>query len=147
MSTYSYQVSNTALSTTADILTVIPPSARRVQLIEISISGMATASAANELGVYRSTSGTTPGGAVTAAKFSTDAPAAASTNATTWAAQPTLGAKVLALGVNGNGGIYRWVARPGEEIECRGGVDQLSFRSAVGTSAVTVFAVFVEDPM
>ena len=146
MSTYTYNVSNTALSTTADLMTIIPPASRRIQLIEVSVAGMGTASAANELGVYRSTAGTTGGGALTAAKMSTDAPTAGSTVNTTWSTQPTLGVKVLALGVNANGGIYRWVARPGEEIESRGGVDQLSLRSVVGTSAVSVFVVVVEDP-
>lgn len=146
MATYSFQVSNSALSTTADTMTIIPPSARRIKLIEVSVCGMGTASAANEVGVYRSTGGTTGGGAITAAKFSTDAPTAGSTVNTTWSAQPTLGTKVLALGINANGGIYRWVARPGEEIEFRQAVDQCSIRSAVGTSAVSLFVVIEEDP-
>lgn len=146
MSTYTYQVSNTALNTASDLMTIIPASGRRIQIIEIAIQGMGTASAANELGVYRSTGGTTGGGAMTATKLSTDAPSAASTVNTTWSGQPTLGGKVLALGVNANGGIYRWVARPGEEIESRGGVDQISLRSAVGTSNVSVTVVVVEDP-
>lgn len=147
MSTFTYQVSNTALSTAADMMTIIPAASRRIQVIEVSIAGMGTASAANELGVYRSTAGTTGGGALTATKLSTDAPAAASTVNTTWATQPTLGGKLLALGVNANGGIYRWVARPGEELEFRGGVDQCSLRSATGTSSVSVHVVVVEDPM
>jgi hypothetical protein len=146
MSTYSYTVSNVTLNTAADIMTIIPPASRRVQLIEVSISGMGTSSAANEVGIYRSTAGTTGGGAITAAKMSTDAPAAGSTVDTTWSVQPTLGTKVLALGCNSNGGIYRWVARPGEEIETRGGVDQISIRAAVGSGNVSLHAIVVEDP-
>lgn len=147
MSTYSWQVSNTALNTAADIMTLIPASARAIQLIEVSVCGMGTASAANELGVYRSTAGTTGGGPITASKFHTDAPAAGTVVNTTWAAQPTLGQKVLALGVNANGGIYRWVARPGEEVTFRQAVDQISLRSVVGTSSVSVFVVVIEDPL
>jgi len=146
VSVYSYTVSNVSLSTTADTMTIIPPSNRRIQVLEISIAGMGTTSAANELGVYRSSGGTTGGGALTGVKFSSDAPTAGSTVNTTWSAQPTLAGKVLALGVNSNGGIYRWVAAPGEEIESRGGVDQISLRSAVGTGSVSVHVVVQEDP-
>lgn len=128
------------------MMTVIPASSRKIWLIEVSLCGMGSASAPNELGVYRSTAGTTGGGAITASKFCTDAPTAGSTVDTTWSVQPTLGQKVLALGVNANGGIYRWVARPGEEIEFRQAVDQISLRSATGTSAVSVFIVVIEDP-
>jgi hypothetical protein len=149
MATYTVQVSNTALSTTNDLLTLLPAANHPIQIVEISIAGMGTASAANELGVYRSTGGTTGGGAVTptpVGKYlsASNTPASATVCDTTWAAQPTLGGKVLALGVNANGGIYRWVARPGEEIVCAN-TDQISLRSAVGTSSVSVHVVFTED--
>lgn len=149
MATYTVQVSNTALSTSNDLMTLVPAAAHPIQIIEISVAGMGTASAANELGVYRSTGGTTPGGAITPSPVgrysSTNPPVANTVVDTTWAAQPTLGAKLLALGVNANGGIYRWVARPGEEIICAN-TDLISLRSAVGTSNVSVFVVFTEDP-
>jgi hypothetical protein len=148
MATYTLQVSNTALSTTADILTLAPVANRPIQIIEISIAGMGTASAANELGVYRATAGTltttitpTPMG-----RYGSTAPPVSATLCYTAASvATTLGAKVLALGVNSNGGIYRWVARPGEEIVCAN-TDLISLRSAVGTGTVSVHVVFVEDP-
>lgn len=150
MATYTVQVSNTALSTSNDLMTFLPAANHPIQIIEISVAGMGTASAANELGVYRSTGGTTGGGAITPTPIgkylsASNTPTANTVVDTTWTGQPTLGGKILALGVNANGGIYRWVARPGEEIICAN-TDQISLRSAVGTSNVSVFVVFVEDP-
>lgn len=149
MATYTVQVSNTALSTSNDLMTFLPAAAHPIQIIEVSVAGMGTASSANELGVYRSTSGTTGGGAITPTPLgrytSTNPPVATCVVDTTWAAQPTLGGKILALGVNSNGGIYRWVARPGEEI-IAASTDQISLRSAVGTGNVSVTVVFTEDP-
>lgn len=151
MSVYTVQVSNSPLSTSNDLLTITPASNRRIQIIEISVCGMGTASAANELGVYDvTTAGVTGSGALTPTKLDRFAPAAASTVNTGWTTQPVVGGKLLALGVNANGGIYRWVARPGEEINVTGGATtnfQLSFRSATGTSNVSVHVVFSEDPL
>ncbi len=140
---YSVSVSNTALNTSNDLMTIISSSGRRVRIVEISIGGMGTASAANELEVARSSSGTTPGGGLTIEPLSSDQAASASNVYTTWAAQPTLGDVLLRLPVNANGGIYRWVARPGEELEIRN-AEQLSLRSAVGTSNVSVHVIFEE---
>jgi hypothetical protein len=112
--------------------------------VEISIGGMGTATAANELGIWRSTGGSTGGGALTPTKFVTDQPTQSFTNFTTWSTQPTVTADpVLRLPVNSNGGIYRWVARPGEEVELRNS-EQLSLRSAVGTGSVSMHVVVEE---
>lgn len=148
MATYSVQISNTALSTAADLVTLVPAAAHPIQIVEISIAGMGVSSAANELGVYRSSAGSVPGGAITPQPFgrysATNPPVSATVADTTWTTQPTLGGKLLALGVNSNGGIYRWVARPGEEIIVASG-DFLSFRAAVGNGTVSVHIVFAED--
>lgn len=143
MSLYSVSRSNVALSTTNDLMTFLAPTNRRIRIVEISIGGMGTASAANELLVARSTGGTTGGGALTAEPLDPDSAAAGSTVNTTWAAQPTVGNVLLRLPVNANGGIYRWVARPGEELVARN-AGQLSLRSAVGTSNVSAHVVFEE---
>lgn len=140
---YSLSRSNVALSTTADSVTIICAASRRLRLVEVSIGGMGTASAANELSVARSTGGTTGSAALTAAPLLTDQAAAALSNFTAWVAQPTLGNVLLRLPVNANGGVYRWVARPGSEIELRNS-EQLSLRSAVGTSNVSFFALVEE---
>ncbi len=151
MSTYTVTVSNTALSTSNDIMTFTPAANRRIQIIEVSVGGMGTASAANELGVFDvTTAGVTGGGALTPTKLDRFAPSAASTVNTTWTTQPVVGGEILGLPVNANGGIYRWVARPGEEINVTGSATtnfQLSLRSKVGTSNVTVTVVFTEDPL
>lgn len=143
MALYSVSRSNVALSTTNDLCTLTAASNRRVRIVEISIGGMGTASAANELQVARATGGTTPGGNLTAEPLEIDSAAAGFTVPTTWAAQPTVGNVLLRLPVNANGGIYRWVARPGEEVVARN-AGMISFRSAVGTSNVS-FHLIVEE--
>lgn len=141
MATYAWRRSSFALDTTADAMTFITAASRRLEIVEVCISGLGIASAANELRVTRSTGGTTGGGAITAAKMREDAPAAATVVDTTWVTQPTLtGTGHLALGCNANGGIFRWVARPGEEIEARN-AEQISMRSATGTSTVSLHVV------
>lgn len=151
MSTYAIDISNTALSTSADIITFTPAANRLIQIIEVSIGGMGTASSANELGVFDvTTAGVTGAGALTPTKINRFAPAAASTLNTAWTTQPVVGGQILSLPVNSNGGIYRWVARPGEEITVIGSATtnfQLSFRSKVGTGTVSLHIVFVEDPL
>jgi hypothetical protein len=144
MAKYILSRSNVALSTSDDTLTIISASSRRFRLVEVLIGGMGTASAANELRVNRSTGGTTGGGALTPVKESADAPTQAFTNFTTWSAQPSLsGDPLIRLPVNANGGVVRWLARADEQFECRNG-EQLSFRSATGTSNVSLTVVIDE---
>lgn len=149
MATYTVAIDNTPLSTTNDFMTLLPAANHPIQIIEVSVAGMGTASAANSLGVYRSTGGTTGGGAKTptpVGKYlsASNTPTAATVVDTTWSVQPTLGGLVLVLGVNSNGGIYRWVARPGEEIVCAN-TDQISLRAITGTGSVSIHVVFTED--
>ena len=141
--TYTVSRSNFALSTTADAMTFVGATARTVRVLRISIGGMGTAAAANELLVSRSTGGVTGGGAITPSPHRVAQAAAAVVVNTTWATQPTLGAALVRLPVGANGGINTWVARPGEEIELNG-VEQLSLRAAVGTSNVTLTVTFEE---
>ena len=140
---YTLSRSNTALSTTADWITILSAAARSLRVREIGFGGMATASAANEIAIARSTGGTTGGGAVTAVPMNPNAAAAAFTNFTTWSAQPTLGNVILRLPINANGGVFRWVAPPGMEIQLPGGA-QISLRSIVGTSNVTGYVIVEE---
>ena len=145
---YTLSRSNTALSTTADWLTLISAATRSLRIREIGFGGMATASAANEVGIARvSVAGTTGGGALTAVPLNPNAAAAGFTNFTTWSAQPTLGNVILRLPLNANGGVFRWVAPPGMEIEVPGGnnaAGSISIRSIVGTSNVTGYVVVEE---
>jgi len=147
MGKYTYSRSNVTMNTANDLMTLIAAASRRARIIEISVTGMGTTSAAGEVGVFRSTGGTTGGGALTGAKGSSDLPAAAGVVNTTWAAQPTLtGAPdgLARLGVNQNGANYRWVARPGEEIELRNS-EQISIRPVVGSHAISMHVVVEED--
>lgn len=140
---YSLSRSNTALSTSNDFMTIIAASNRSIQINEVSFGGMATASAACEVAVARSTGGTTGGGALTAVGLNSANPTAAMTVNTTWSAQPTIGNVILRLPVNANGGIYRWVAVPGGEILIPGGA-QITIRSIVGTSNVSAHVIVTE---
>lgn len=150
MSVFSWTQSNTAQSLTNDTMTLTPASSRVDWIIEVSIGGMGTSSVAGEMDIYnQTTAGTTGGGAVTAQKFSPDSNSAGSTMNSTWTTQPVVGQPFIALPVNANGGIYRWVARPGEEIVLRGGAAgnfAASYRGKVSTNAVTVHTVVTEDP-
>jgi hypothetical protein len=157
MAMYAVARDNTAMVAATDFLTLITVANRPIQVIEISVCGMGTASAANSLGVYRSSGGVTPSAAIVAvpigkvgAVTTGSAPVAGTTTATAWATQPTVTASagyglILTLGVNANGGIYRWVARPGEEIICVGTTDTISFRPVTGTSNISLHVVFMED--
>lgn len=145
MAEYAVTRSSTALSTTNDLLTLKAASNRRTRVKAITVGGMGTTSAANSIIVARSgTTGTTPGGALTPALKRADDPASSTLVYTTWSAQPTLDSNpLLRLPVNANGGVFRWVAPPGQEIEIRNG-EQLSFRSETGTSNV-VISVELDD--
>lgn len=144
---YSLSRNNTALpASTNDFLTIIPASSRQFQLIEVSLAGMDTASAANSLQVARSTAGTTGGAAVTAQPLREKQAAAGFTNFTTWSVQPTLGPILLLIEVNANGGLYRWVRPPGMDLLFVAGDTnaQLSFRPITGTSLVSFHAIVEE---
>lgn len=143
MAQYSVSRSNVTLNTANDWMTFISPTNRRIRLVEIEIGGMGTASAANELNVARSTGGTTGGGALTSEPLEPDSAAAGTLVYTTWSAQPTVGNSLLRLPVNANGGINRWVARPGSEIIARN-LGQLSLRPAVGTSNISGHVIYEE---
>jgi hypothetical protein len=138
---YKIPIASTALSTANNLLTVIPAAARPFKVTEIMLQGLGTASAANEVGVYRiSAAGTGAApGAITPNPLNTSAPAAAmSANSGAYATtQPTLGAKLLSLGVNSNGGISYHRPAAGSEIEFQGGSLGLAIRSVSGTGNVT----------
>lgn len=143
MALYTVSRSNVTPVVGQDLITVISPANRRIRLVEASVSGLHTSSAAQEISAARSTGGTTPGGAITPDKVETDSAVAASTTATTWAAQPTIGTNPLKLGFNVLGGAYRWVARTGTEITARNS-DNISIRCAVGTNPMSVHIIFEE---
>ena len=109
-------------NTANDLITIISATARRSKLKAISIFSHGTTASANQVVISRSTAGTTPGGAAALQAVHADNPAASTTTATTWAAQPTLTAgAALTIDVGGNSGLNRLQAPLGTEIECRNG--------------------------
>ena len=132
-----------------DILTVLSVSSRRGRIVEVSVAGRGTSSAAQQIEVGRSTGGTTSGGAQTPGKFDhTDQPAAAFTYATTWSVQPTLDAHSEVIGWNALGGANRWIPPKGSGFEFRGAgtVEQISFRASAGvTFQAMSFSCIIEE--
>jgi hypothetical protein len=137
-------------------MTLTPASNRRLQLLEVSIGGMGTASAANELAVYWVTTvGVTGSGAITPNAWSGDglAPAAVSTVNTGWTTQPVVSTEIVSIPCNSNGGIYRWKTAPDQPLYAVGLAaaarvnPQFSFRSKVGTGTISMMIVWMEDPL
>ena len=133
---------NASFSTTADSITITANATRSLAIREFQFSGLATASAANEVALCRSSGGTAPT-AITPRALNTNGPAAGFTAASGWSAQPTLGNTLMRFGVNGNGALFRWVAPPGLAVEIPG-AGQLSWRARTGTSAMSSY-VLVEE--
>lgn len=133
-----------------DVLTYITASGRRARLVALDVTGAGASSAAQRLVAGRSTGGTTPGGAITPNKAEhTEQPAAASTTATTWAAQPTLDTNQHIIGFNALGGPNKWTTQPGRPggiIEARNG-ENISIRAPSGPTwqACSFSATFEED--
>lgn len=144
MSFFAASVDAASPGTTNEVITLTAAASRRAFLHEVSISGMGTASAAGELAVARATTvGVTPT-AQTPEKIDPHSAAAASTVATAWSTQPVVSSvKLLRLGVNANGGVYRWVAKPGTEIALfdTTTTGQLSFRMI--TAAAVTYGVHI----
>lgn len=145
MSFFAASVDAASPGTTNDVLTLTAAAVRRCFVHEISISGLGTASAAGELTAARATTvGVTPT-AQTPEKIDPHSAAAASTVATAWTTQPVRGSVMLVrLGCNANGGVYRWVAKPGEEIalyDTANNTGQLSLRMT--TAAAVTYGVHI----
>lgn len=144
MPLYTVTRTSAALSTSNDLLTLVASATKPLRVLIADIKGMGTASAANEVLMARSTGGTTPGGAIAPEKVNSGSAAPALAAYTTWGAQPSLAPQPLwRFGVNANGGVDKFVAMPGAEFSVPVG-GQVSFRSASGTSNVTI-AVLVEE--
>jgi hypothetical protein len=130
-----------------DILTVLSIASRRGRIVEVSVSGRGTSSAAQQIEVGRSTSGSTGGGALTPGKFDhNDEPAAAFTYNTTWSVQPTLDTHSEVIGWNALGGANRWIPPKGSGFEFRNG-EQISIRASSGVTfqACSISVVIEED--
>jgi hypothetical protein len=153
---YSATVSNVTFNTAADSMTLTPAANRRIQLIDVSIGGMGTASAANELGIFPATTvGVTGSGGITPWALSGDGltPAASATVFTAWATQPVVGQQMFSIPCNSNGGLYRYKYAPDQPFYAVGlaaatrVTPQISFRAKVGTGTISMMIVWMEDPL
>lgn len=150
MSYFTNSVQAASPGTTNDIGTLTGASGRRAIIHEVSVCGLGTSSSANELGLYR------PGGlgitptAQVSQKVDPDSGSASAVFATAWSTQPSIGSiAIMRLGCNSNGGIYRYVAKPGCELVVRG--DSLTSHSQIslrfttgGAGPMGVFMMFQE---
>jgi len=132
-----------------DIFTLTSAANRRIRLIELSVTGGGTTSAAQRVHIQNATAGTTPGGGITPGKAEhVDQPAAGFTAPTTWVAQPTLAGQPIPVGWNALGGINRWVTPPGRPqgmFEARNG-EHSSIRAPSGpTYQSAAFTAVVEE--
>jgi hypothetical protein len=130
-----------------DVLTCISGSGRRIRLVSVTLGGVGSSRATQELQVGRSTGGTTPGGAITPDKADhTDEPAANFTTSTTWSAQPTLMTNPHIMTWNALGGQSGFTP-PGKVLEARNG-ENISFRypsSGVSAQNMSISALVEED--
>lgn len=140
-----------APGTTNDILTLTSAAGRKARLYEISVCGLGTSSAANELLLRRPTTlGATPVNQAST-PLDPDCGSCSATVATGWTTQPNLSGSVAIarLGCNSNGGIYRWVALPGMEPLIRGDslstASQLSMRFITGGAGSMGCHIIFED--
>jgi len=110
----------TLAATTTAFGTIISGATRSFLVTELDFQGAATASAVNELGLYRvGTAGATGGGAIT--PVAVDAPnmtgttpalAFSGTAFASYTTQPVAGAVIHNIPLNGNGQRYFWRANP-----------------------------------
>jgi hypothetical protein len=138
MPLFTVNRTSTALSTSNDYLTIVAANNRPLRIYIVDIKGDGVASAANEVGLYRSTVGVGGGGGITPAKVNSGSAAAQFVVYTTWSSsQPTLGDLLWRFSMNANGGIDKFVAIPGAEIPVPVS-GQISIRSIDGTSNAIV---------
>jgi hypothetical protein len=117
---YNVRVNGTAGTTTTALATLISGATRSFIVLEVDLQGQATASAANELGIYRvGTAGVTGSSALTfvtpeAPNMTGTTPALAfsGTGFGAYATQPIAGALLQNIGLNGNGQRYFWRCNP-----------------------------------
>jgi hypothetical protein len=145
-----YDISRSAAVLTAgnDVMTIAASATKSCRIIAFSISGLGTASAANEFGFFRQSAlGTTGGGAVVPTPKNSANGAFGGVVSTTWVAQPTVSAALVRFGVNANGGVFSKTFTDAEKIDIPGGAaaaSSLSLRCISGASTVSV-SVTIEE--
>lgn len=137
-------------TSTVTYLSFLAATNRGVRLIEASLAGLGTASAANEFQIAPGNAGT--GSLTNVAAFPINplsTAAAGFTSGTTYAtAIPTVNAQAgIAFGVNANGGAYRWLAKTNFELfaqQAISGYQSLNWKVIAGTSSMAGHAIVEE---
>jgi hypothetical protein len=118
---YNFRIPSFALGvTTTPFGTIISGALRSFLIIEMDFQGRGTASADNEIGIYRiATAGVTGGGAITPTPLpvpnmtgTTPALAFSGTAFASYSTQPVAGALIQNMLINANGQRYFWRANP-----------------------------------
>lgn len=138
-------------------MTIISGATRSLLIVEFEIEGDGTASAYNEVGLYRiSANGTTGSSAVTPITVespnmtgTTPALAFSGNVYTAWVSQPTTSSLIQQVGVNSNGqrAFWRANANLSNAITVPGGGSTggtISVRAVNGTGSVSVRVQFAE---
>jgi len=140
---YSVQIPQfTLAATTTAFGTVIGAATRSWIVTELDFQGRGTASADNEVGLYRvGTAGATGSSALTFTPKNPASPAFAGTGFAAYSTQPVKGALVHNMPLNANGQRYFWRANPNlnNAIACPGGNNaaaSLTLMPVSGSSSV-----------
>lgn len=129
---YSTSQTSTANSTSADSVSLKAVNNSFI-VREFVISGLATASAANEILLQRNTAGTV---ATAMVARNVNVSASITQFGLAQATTPTASTVMARFGVNGNGALYRWTAAPGLAVEVKT-AGQVGWRGVSGTSLLT----------
>lgn len=154
MARYSYVRLGATPTAGSDNWTIDVGSAatRTGRILEFGYGGGATTSTAMRTRLARpTTNGVTGGAALTSTKLHPNHPTVGAVVSTTWSTQPVLAADTGVFGVdwNAHGGVVRWLAAPGEEIQLIGsstaGIGQISCRADTGTGTSSYNFIYEED--
>jgi len=149
MPLYTVGRSAFTLSSAADSLTICS-SAKPLRIMIADFKGLAVASSANEVIMYRATTAgsSLASGGITPAPVNSGSAAAAFTVYTVFGSslESTAGAVMWRFGVNGNGGQDKFVSLPGGEISMPSS-SYMGFRSSTGVSGAGVATanLFIEE--
>jgi hypothetical protein len=145
------------MAAATSIWTATTHATRALTFREIQISGLGTASAANEMLFSRvGTLGVTAANAITPGPLNTnDVSAAGFTVASraasaAWTTEPVISTArtLMRFGVNANGALFRWVAAPGLAIDSPAGAaaaGQTTMLTKQGSSQVIWHAIIEEN--
>lgn len=137
----AYEAKTNAI--TDDLLALDAAAGEDGAVMEFSIGGEVTTSTAARVRLSRSSGGTVPVSADVQQRHPNSA-APRIQAADSWTAQPTLDVGALfGTSWNAHGGVIRWLAAPGEEMEVVG-AEQVSLRELLAAVAISGSVIWLE---